>query len=158
MAVELEDCAKRAVGGPGGLAGGSDDGLGLGADGADAVGQVAAAKVAGAAADFVGNGAHVGRGVEGIEDEVGILGGFEVEGGADKGAGGAEDFEKGAHDGWRTPDYVAEAAERAMDHEDVTWAYAEATQVRGEAVAGEDHRWRVDTEGRARIRRQRRGG
>ena len=54
-AAELEDGAEGAVGVPSGQASGGDDGFGLGADGADAVGEMAAAKVAGAAADLVGN-------------------------------------------------------------------------------------------------------
>ena len=92
VAAELEDGAEGAVGVPSGQASGGDDGLGLGADGADAVGEVAAAKVAGTAADLVGDGAHVGRGVEWIEDEAGGLRRGVVERGADEGAGGAEDF------------------------------------------------------------------
>ena len=79
VAAQLEDGAEGAVGVPSGQASGGDDGFGLGADGADTVGEVAAAKVAGAAADLVGNGAHVGRGVERVEDEAGGLGSFVVE-------------------------------------------------------------------------------
>ena len=138
-AIELEDGAEGAVGGPGGGAVGGDDGPGMAADSAEAVGEVAAAVVAGAAADLVGDGTHVGRGVDWVKDEVGGVGGFVVEGGADEGAGGAEDLEDGIDDGRCAADDVAETAEGAVDHEDLAGLDAEAAHGRGQAVVGEDH-------------------
>ena len=103
------------------------------------MGEVAAAKVAGTAADLVGDGAHVGRGVERVEDEAGGLGRGVVERGADERAGGAEGFEEGVDNcGGATYD-VAQAAEGAVEHEDVAGSHAELAQGVGDATAGEDH-------------------
>ena len=137
--AELEDRAERIIGSPGGGAAGGDDGLGVETNGAEAVREVTAALLAGAAADFVGDGSHVRRGVARVKDEVGVESGFEVEGRADEGARGPQDVEEGVDDrGCATHD-EAEAAEGTVNHEEVASLHAEAAQVGGESVAGEDH-------------------
>ena len=83
--------------------------------------------------------AHVGWGVEWIEDEAGGLCRGVVERGADEGSGGAEDIEEGVDHGCGTTDDVAEAAEGAVEHEDVAGSHAELAQGVGDTVAGEDH-------------------
>ncbi len=139
LSVQLENCPQWIVGRPGGGTASGDDRFGLGTDGAEAVGEVAAALIAGAAANLVGNGAHVGRGVERIKDKVGIKSGFVVEGRADEGTRGSQNVEEGVDDrGCATHD-EAEAAEGTVNHEEVASLHAEAAQVGGESVSGEDH-------------------
>ncbi len=102
---------------------------------------MAAAVVAGAAADLVGDGAHIGRGVERVEYEVGGLRGGVVEGGADQGAIGAERIEQGVDDSGRGSLDLAQAAEGALRHEDLAGAHPKAPQVVRDAVAVQSHAW-----------------
>ena len=77
----------------------------------------------------LGDRAHLRGGVDRIKDEFGGSGGWVGERGYDEGALGAEGLEEGVHDGFRAAIHEADAAEGAVDHEEVAGADTEGDQI-----------------------------